>query len=160
MKRRSPRHYARNTALATLGLYAILMLVVLSLVAGAESARNATPDNDTATTFSNQIGQALPGLLGVEQSTRRLNAGFFPGKQHEKANTEILIVAALAILTNGYSLLGLAQGSAGALARTIECNQAMVRALAANLALKLQSGTPPARPQRWIPERFILDCPA
>ncbi|MDF5910109.1 hypothetical protein P4132_31215 [Pseudomonas aeruginosa] len=46
------------------------------------------------------------------------------------------------------------------LARTIECNQAMVRALAANLALKLQSGTPPARPQRWIPERFILDCPA
>ncbi|MFO6386312.1 hypothetical protein ACLBYN_77930, partial [Pseudomonas aeruginosa] len=24
MKRRSPRHYARNTALATLGLYAIL----------------------------------------------------------------------------------------------------------------------------------------
>ncbi|HCL4316455.1 TPA: hypothetical protein N2C48_001767 [Pseudomonas aeruginosa] len=56
------------------------------------------------------------------------------------------IVAALAILTNGYSLLGLAQGSAGA--------------LAANLALKLQSGTPPARPQRWIPERFILDCPA
>lgn len=68
------------------------------------------------------------------------------------------IVAALAILTNGYSLLGLAQGSAGALARTIECNQAMVRALAANLALKLQSGTPPARPQRWIPERFILDC--
>mgnify|MGYP006967106456 FL=1 len=30
------------------------------------------------------------------------------------------IVAALAILTNGYSLLGLAQGSAGALARTIE----------------------------------------
>ncbi|ASD17325.1 hypothetical protein AAER06_23625 [Pseudomonas aeruginosa] len=70
------------------------------------------------------------------------------------------IVAALAILTNGYSLLGLAQGSAGALARTIECNQAMVRALAANLALKLQSGTPPARPQRWIQERFILDCPA
>lgn len=70
------------------------------------------------------------------------------------------IVAALAILTDGYSLLGLAQGSAGALARTIECNQAMVRALAANLALKLQSGTPPARPQRWIPERFILDCPA
>ena len=34
----------------------------------------------------------------------------------------------------------------------------MVRALAANLALKLQSGTPPARPQRWIPERFILDA--
>ncbi|MGA4815276.1 hypothetical protein ACPA9J_08415 [Pseudomonas aeruginosa] len=25
---------------------------------------------------------------------------------------------------------------------------------------ELQSGTPPARPQRWIPERFILDCPA
>lgn len=43
------------------------------------------------------------------------------------------IVASLAILTNGYSLLGLAQGSAGALARTLECNQAMVRALAANL---------------------------
>lgn len=70
MKRRSPRHYARNTALATLGLYAILMLVVLSLVAGAESARNATPDNDTATTFSNQIGQALPGLLSGLNSRR------------------------------------------------------------------------------------------
>lgn len=60
------------------------------------------------------------------------------------------IVAALAILTNGYSLLGLAQGSAGALARTIECNQAMVRALAANLALKLQSGTPPARDRKSV----------
>lgn len=160
MKRRSPRHYARNTALATLGLYAILMLVVLSLVAGVESARNATPDNDTATTLSNQIGQALPGLLGVEQSTRRLNAGFFPGNSMRRQTRKFWIVAALAILTNGYSLLGLAQGSAGALARTIECNQAMVRALAASLALKLQSGTPPARPQRWIPERFILDCPA
>ena len=51
------------------------MLVVLSLVAGA-SARNATPDNDTATTFSNQIGQACRSALEVEQSTRRLNAGF------------------------------------------------------------------------------------
>ncbi|HBO7498570.1 TPA: hypothetical protein L4917_005376, partial [Pseudomonas aeruginosa] len=51
-------------------LYAILMLVVLSLVAGAESARNATPDNDTATTFSNQIGQALPGLLSGLNSRR------------------------------------------------------------------------------------------
>lgn len=76
MKRRSPRHYVRNTALATLGLYAILMLVVLSLVAGAESARNATPDNDTATatatatTLSNQIGQALPGLLSGLNSRR------------------------------------------------------------------------------------------
>ncbi|HFK8422785.1 TPA: hypothetical protein ACG0QE_002154 [Pseudomonas aeruginosa] len=70
MKRRSPRHYAHNTALATLGLYAILMLVVLSLVAGAESARNAIPDNDTATTFSNQIGQALPGLLSGLNSRR------------------------------------------------------------------------------------------
>ena len=70
------------------------------------------------------------------------------------------IVAALAILTNGYSLLGLAQGSAGALARTIECNQAMVRALAANLSLKLMIGNTPASTKSWIPERFILDCPA
>ncbi|EMD8981751.1 TPA: hypothetical protein ACU6GO_003833 [Pseudomonas aeruginosa] len=87
-----------------------------------------------------------------------MNAGFFPGKQHEKANTEILDRRRPGDIDQW--LLGLAQGSAGALARTIECNQAMVRALAANLALKLQSGTPPARPQRWIPERFILDCPA
>ncbi len=87
-----------------------------------------------------------------------MNAGFFPGKQHEKANTEILDRRRPGDIDQW--LLGLAQGSAGALARTIECNQAMVRALAANLALKPQSGTPPARPQRWIPERFILDCPA
>ena len=102
MKRRSPRHYARNTALATLGLYAILMLVNAGLVAGAESVRNATPDNDTATTFSNQIGQAPPGLLGVEQSTRRLNAGFFPGNSMRRQTRKFWIVAALAILTNGY----------------------------------------------------------
>lgn len=89
-----------------------------------------------------------------------MNAGFFPGKQHEKANTEILDRRRPGDIDQWLLLLGLAQGSAGALARTIECNQAMVRALAANLALKLQSGTPPARPQRWIPERFILDCPA
>ena len=69
------------------------------------------------------------------------------------------IVAALAILTNGYSLL-YQELSAALEQQGYEKRDLTIGALAANLALKLQSGTPPARPQRWIPERFILDCPA
>jgi Co/Zn/Cd efflux system component len=42
-------------------------------------------------------------------------------------NTNLLIVAALALLTNGFSLLGLNHGSAGALARNIECISSISR---------------------------------
>jgi Co/Zn/Cd efflux system component len=36
-------------------------------------------------------------------------------------NTHLLIVATLTVLTNGFSLRGFNHGSAGALARNIEC---------------------------------------
>lgn len=37
------------------------------------------------------------------------------------------VIAALAVLTNGMSLLGLAEQSAGAVARSLECKSAITR---------------------------------
>ncbi|NQD93756.1 hypothetical protein HP532_13985 [Pseudomonas sp. CrR25] len=72
-------------------------------------------------------------------------------------NRNLLIVAALAVLTNGLSLLGLQQGSAGALARTIECNSSMSRNIQVAESLKQLSGLPPYRPEVAFTGPFRLD---
>ncbi|TWC28600.1 hypothetical protein FBY03_13525 [Pseudomonas sp. SJZ079] len=61
-------------------------------------------------------------------------------------NTNLLIVAALALLTNGLSLLGLNHGSAGALARNIECNSSMSRNIRVAVSLEQLPANPPCRP--------------
>ncbi|MGV8546430.1 hypothetical protein ACV35P_31900, partial [Pseudomonas aeruginosa] len=97
------------------------MVVVLSLVGGAASARNGTPDNDTATTFSNQICQALPGLLsGLNSRRAGLTPASLRGNSMRRQKRKFWIFAALAILTYGYPLPSLTQGRAGPLGHTME----------------------------------------
>ncbi|KFX68071.1 hypothetical protein TMS3_0123025 [Pseudomonas taeanensis MS-3] len=72
-------------------------------------------------------------------------------------NTPLLIVAALALMTNGLSLLGLNHGSAGALARNIECNSSMSRNIQVAVSLKQLIGNPPSPTNKSGTGRFSLD---
>lgn len=63
-------------------------------------------------------------------------------------NRNLLIVAALAVMTNGLTLLGLNHGSAGALARNIECNSTMSRNIRVAETLKRLTGNPPCQPDK------------
>lgn len=69
-------------------------------------------------------------------------------------NTHLLIVAALALMTNGLSLLGLNHGSAGALARNIECNSSMSRNIRVAVSLEQLIGNPPCLPDRTFAGPF------
>ncbi len=72
-------------------------------------------------------------------------------------NTPLLIVAALALMTNGLSLLGLNHGSAGAMARNIECNSSMSRNIQVAVSLKQLIGNPPSPTNKSGTGRFSLD---
>jgi Co/Zn/Cd efflux system component len=69
-------------------------------------------------------------------------------------NTPLLIVATLALMTNGLSLLGLNHGSAGALARNIECNSSMSRNIQVAVSLKQLPANPPCRPDNALASPF------
>ena len=71
----------------------------------------------------------------------------------------LMITAFLAFLTNGASLLGLGQGSAGALARAIECNHQIAHHSQAAKAPALLAGNPPGKSAAAFPGPFTLDCP-
>lgn len=60
----------------------------------------------------------------------------------------LLILAALAVMTNGLTLFGLNHVSAGALARNIECNSTMSRNIQVAESLKQLTGLPPCRPDK------------
>jgi len=66
---RQAHRYARNGALAALGLYTMVILVVMALSAGYQSVRHAPLDNvDRAGLFS-RINQALPvALQGLQDA--------------------------------------------------------------------------------------------
>lgn len=72
-------------------------------------------------------------------------------------NTNLLIVAALALMTNGLSLLGLNHGSAGALARNIECNSSMSRNIRVAASREQLIGSPPCPTNKSSTARFSLD---
>jgi hypothetical protein len=69
-------------------------------------------------------------------------------------NTNLLIVAALALMTNGLSLLGFNHGSVGALARNIECNASMSRNIQVAVSLKQLPANPPCRPDNALTGPF------
>ncbi|MEL7550143.1 hypothetical protein AAGV37_09720 [Pseudomonas protegens] len=71
----------------------------------------------------------------------------------------LMITAFLAFFTNGTSLLGLGQGSAGALARAIECNHQIAHHSQAAKAPALLAGNPPRKSAAAFPGPFALDCP-
>jgi len=69
----------------------------------------------------------------------------------------LLIVAALAAMTHGFSLLGIGQGSAGSLARTLECNSAIAHNLELGEALKRLAGNPPCKRDQAFAWPFMLE---
>ncbi|ALI03917.1 hypothetical protein C1Y08_00140 [Pseudomonas sp. FW306-02-F02-AA] len=73
---------------------------------------------------------------------------------------KLMVVAFLAFLTNGSSLLGIGQGSAGSLARAIECNHNIAHNIQTAKALGLLAGNPPAKPKAVVLGPFEVDCSA
>lgn len=66
---RQAHRYARNGALAALGLYTIVILVVTALTAGYDSAHRAPVDNVDRTSLFNRFNQALPvALQGIQDA--------------------------------------------------------------------------------------------
>ncbi|NNN26931.1 MULTISPECIES: hypothetical protein [Pseudomonas] len=66
MNRRAHR-YARNGALAALGLYTIVILVVTALTAGFDGARRAPVDNVDRNGLFERFNQAVPvALQGIQ----------------------------------------------------------------------------------------------
>ncbi|HWV08077.1 hypothetical protein [Pseudomonas sp.] len=71
-------------------------------------------------------------------------------------NPNLLVVAALAVMTNGFTLLGLNHGSAGALARNLECNSNMARSIEVGESLKKLIGFPPRHDDPGLSGPFLL----
>ncbi|WP_152222539.1 hypothetical protein [Pseudomonas sp. SCB32] len=68
---RQAHRYARNGALAALGLYTMVILVVMALTAGYASVRHAPMDNIDRTGLFNRVNQALPvALQGLQEALR------------------------------------------------------------------------------------------
>ncbi|MHC8381624.1 hypothetical protein [Pseudomonas sp. LB3P14] len=70
------------------------------------------------------------------------------------------VIAFLAFMTNGSSLLGIGQGSAGSVARTIEANHNLARNIETAKALGLLAGNPPIKRQGSFFGPFQVDCSA
>ncbi|WP_339488102.1 hypothetical protein [Pseudomonas rhizophila] len=68
------------------------------------------------------------------------------------------VIAFLAFITNGFSLLGLGQASAGSLARTIECNHNIAHNILTAKALGALVGNPPVKPRLALFGPFQVDC--
>ncbi|ERI54192.1 hypothetical protein ACIGFL_10735 [Pseudomonas sp. NPDC077649] len=71
----------------------------------------------------------------------------------------LLLLASLALLTTLFALLGIGKGSAGAIARNIECSHKLAHQLDLAESLKLQPGTPPPARSRRLSPHFVLQHP-
>ncbi|MFG6203417.1 hypothetical protein [Pseudomonas retamae] len=70
------------------------------------------------------------------------------------------VIAGLAFFTNGTSLLGIGQGSVGALARAIEVNHSITHNIERANTLGLMAGNPPAKVAVDFLGPFEVDCMA
>ncbi|MBY8934415.1 MULTISPECIES: hypothetical protein [Pseudomonas] len=70
------------------------------------------------------------------------------------------VVAGLAFFTNGASLLGIGQGSVGALARAIEANHTIAHNIERANTLGLMAGNPPVKVSADFLGPFEVDCMA
>lgn len=70
------------------------------------------------------------------------------------------VIASLAFFTNGTSLLGIGQGSVGALARAIEVNHSIAHNIERANTLGLMAGNPPAKVAVDFLGPFEVDCMA
>lgn len=70
------------------------------------------------------------------------------------------VVAFLAFMTNGPSLLGFSHGSAGSVARSIEANHNLAHNIETAKAMGLLAGNPPVKRQGDYFGPFQIDCSA
>ncbi|MGQ7958294.1 hypothetical protein ACUTAF_11410 [Pseudomonas sp. SP16.1] len=68
----------------------------------------------------------------------------------------LLLLASLALLTTLLALLGIGKGSAGAIARNIECSHKLAHHLELAESLRLQPGYPPPEGSRRLSPHFIV----
>ncbi|MGE8188587.1 hypothetical protein [Pseudomonas sp. NPDC086278] len=71
---------------------------------------------------------------------------------------KLWVIAFLAFMTNGASLLGFGQASAGSVARSIEANHNMAHSILTAKALGLLAGNPPSKRQESFFGPFHVDC--
>ncbi|MEJ5061056.1 MULTISPECIES: hypothetical protein [unclassified Pseudomonas] len=71
---------------------------------------------------------------------------------------KLLLIAFLAFITNGFSLLGIGQGSIGGVARAIEANHNIARNIETAKAMGMLAGNPPVEPERVFFGPFEVDC--
>lgn len=69
----------------------------------------------------------------------------------------LLLLAGLALMTNGFSLMGYGHGSVGGVAKNIEARHELDRQLANEVALKDELGSPPIRRQFQLPTAFVME---
>ncbi|MNF62727.1 hypothetical protein D3C85_899860 [compost metagenome] len=74
----------------------------------------------------------------------------------KQQRNRLFFLTALAIMTNGFSLLGCAHGSVGSVAKTIELNHNISRSIATERALKSRSGNPPTDRELPLPAAFDM----
>lgn len=72
--------------------------------------------------------------------------------------SKLWVIAFLAFMTNGASLLGIGQGSAGSVARSIEANHNLARNIETEKSLGLLAGNPPIKRQDVFFGPFQVDC--
>jgi hypothetical protein len=68
------------------------------------------------------------------------------------------VIAFLAFITNGFSLLGIGQGSVGSVARSIEAKHDLSRNIETQKAMGLLAGNPPIKRQVDFFGPFHVDC--
>ncbi|CAI8807587.1 Toxin CdiA [Pseudomonas sp. IT-P44] len=71
---------------------------------------------------------------------------------------KLWVIAFLAFMTNGSSLLGIGQASAGSVARAIEANHNLARSIETEKAMGLLAGNPPIKRQGDFFGPFQVDC--
>ena len=71
---------------------------------------------------------------------------------------KLWVIAFLAFITNGSSLLGIGQASAGSVARSIEANHNLARNIETQKAMGLLAGNPPIKRQVDFFGPFQVDC--
>jgi hypothetical protein len=71
---------------------------------------------------------------------------------------KLWVIAFLAFMTNGASLVGIGHGSAGSVARSIEANHNIARNIDTAKAMGLLTGNPPIKRQDHFFGPFHVDC--
>jgi hypothetical protein len=71
---------------------------------------------------------------------------------------KLLVIAFLAFITNGFSLLGIGQGSIGGVARAIEANHNIARNIETAKAMGMLAGNPPIKSNESFFGPFQVDC--